>query len=140
MECKQFGSKLVVRMDRGEEILTVMRSLHESHGIKLASISGIGAVSRANIGIFIQDTKEYRTKELTGSMEIVSMAGNISEMNGKCYIHCHVTLTDENYQAWGGHLNEAVVGPTCELVIDIIDGRVNRQFNEEVGLNLLKFI
>jgi predicted DNA-binding protein with PD1-like motif len=139
MECRQFGSKLVVRIDKGEEILTVIRSLYQSHGIKLASISGIGAVSRANIGIFIQDTKEYRTKELTGSMEIVSMAGNISEMDGKCYIHCHITLTDENYQAWGGHLNEAVVGPTCEMVIDIIDGQVDRKFNETVGLNLIKF-
>jgi len=85
MECRQFGSKLVVRIDKGEEILTVIRSLYQSHGIKLASISGIGAVSRANIGIFIQDTKEYRTKELTGSMEIVSMAGNIRD--GRQVLH-----------------------------------------------------
>lgn len=139
MECKQFGSKLVARIDKGEEIVTVIRRLCQDYEIKLASISGIGAVNRANIGIFIQDKKEYRTKELTGSMEIASMAGNISEMNGECYIHCHITLTDENYQAWGGHLNEAIVGPTCELIIDIIDGQIDRQFNEEVGLNVFKF-
>ena len=38
-----------------------------------------------------------------------------------------------------GHLNAAVVSATCELVIDVIDGEVGREFSDEIGLNLFKF-
>ncbi len=40
---------------------------------------------------------------------------------------------------FGGHLNKAVVSATCEMVISLIDGIVDRRFDEEIGLNLFKF-
>lgn len=40
---------------------------------------------------------------------------------------------------FGGHLNEATVSATCEMVIQIIDGKVDRYFDEEIGLNLFRF-
>lgn len=42
-------------------------------------------------------------------------------------------------QVFGGHLNKAIVSATCEMVITLIDGRVDRRFEEEVGLNLFQF-
>ena len=32
-----------------------------------------------------------------------------------------------------------VISSTCEMVIQIIDGAVDREFNEEVGLNTFCF-
>ena len=46
---------------------------------------------------------------------------------------------DENGHVFGGHLNEATVSATCEMVIEIIDGKVDRYFDEEIGLNLFRF-
>ena len=140
MEYVQFGSKVLLRLDKGDEIIGTIKDFCRENRIKLASVSGIGAVSRANIGIFIQDTKEYKTKELTGSMEITSLAGNITVMNDEVYLHLHITLTDATYQAYGGHLNKAWVGATGEIIIDIIDGNVNRERNEDVGLNIIRFL
>ena len=34
-------------------------------------------------------------------------------------------------------MNKAVVGATCELLLDVIEGQVDRLMNEEIGLNLL---
>ena len=51
----------------------------------------------------------------------------------------NITLSDHEMKAFGGHLNEAVISGTCELIIDVIDGMVDRSFNEDVGLNLFKF-
>lgn len=42
-------------------------------------------------------------------------------------------------QVFGGHLNRTIVSATCEMVINIIDGKVDRYFDEEIGLNLFKF-
>lgn len=139
MEYRQFNSKIVLRLDKDDEIISSIKSLCKDKGISLASVSGIGAVNKANIGYFEQDAKVYHTRELTGDMEIVSLLGNISEMGGEVYLHLHVTLTNSNFQAYGGHLNGAWVGPTVEIMIDIIDGKIDRVKSEEVGLNTIKF-
>ncbi|MZP29206.1 DUF296 domain-containing protein [Heliobacterium undosum] len=107
--------------------------------MRLGAVSGIGAVGRATIGLFESVTKQYHSREVTGDMEIASLAGNISELNGEAYLHLHVTLTDATNAAFGGHLSAATISCTGEIIIDGIDGHVDREFNEEIGLNLLKF-
>lgn len=139
MEYNQFGNKVVMRIDKGEEVVSTVKNFCVEHKIKLASVSAIGAVNQVSVGIFNQQTKEYHPKEFSGSMEIVSLMGTISEMQGEAYAHFHIVLTDHTYQAFGGHLNAAWVGATCELVLDVINGQVNRKFNEEIGLNLFEF-
>ena len=41
---------------------------------------------------------------------------------------------------FGGHLNRAEVSATCEMVIRLIDGRIDRQYDDVTGLNLFKFL
>lgn len=48
-----------------------------------------------------------------------------------------ILMIKEKY--FGGHLNKAIVSATCEMVISIIEGNVDRYFDEEIGLNLFKF-
>lgn len=42
-------------------------------------------------------------------------------------------------EVFGGHLNKAVVSAACEMVIDVIDGSVDRKYDEETGLNVFRF-
>ena len=60
-------------------------------------------------------------------------------MNKETYLHFHINLCDETMNVFGGHLNECIIGATCELVLTRLDGDVNREFNQEIGLNLYKF-
>ncbi|HSH35512.1 PPC domain-containing DNA-binding protein [Schnuerera sp.] len=139
MEFKKIGSKYVVRLEKGEEVVESIKALCEKEEIKLGTITGIGAVNKAVIGLFETSTKEYHSKELTGDMEITSLLGNISQMDGEVYLHLHITLADHNYNVHGGHLTSAVISATGEIIIDTIEGVVDREFDEEVGLNLFKF-
>lgn len=139
MEYQKFGNKYVVRLDKGEEILACLKALCKENGIRLGAVTGIGAVNKAVVGLFETTTKTYHPKEFTGDMEISGLVGNISEMNGEVYLHLHATLTDPTYNAFGGHLNSAIVSATAEIVVDAIDGSLDRAFSEEIGLNLFKF-
>jgi predicted DNA-binding protein with PD1-like motif len=137
MKFKKFGNKWVVSINIGEEIVETLKKFCKDNNIKLGTISGIGAVKGATIGFYNLETKKYYPKELDGDYEITSLLGNISTMDGEVYLHLHITLADSTYNAFGGHLNSAVIGGVGEFIIEEIDGEVKRGFNEEVGLNLL---
>ena len=53
-------------------------------------------------------------------MEITSLVGNVSQMDGEVYLHIHVNIADENNNVFGGHLTSAVISATGEIIIDII--------------------
>ena len=74
-----------------------------------------------------------------GDLEIVSIGGNINTMNGETYTHFHISVADEAGNVYGGHLTEAVISGTGELVLTEIEGTVDRKFDEEIGLNLFEF-
>ena len=139
MEYKRFGSAIVVRIDKGEEILENIKAIALKENIKLANINALGAVSEFTVGVFKTDEKKYYSNEFKGYFEIVSLTGTINTMNGEYYSHLHMSAGDDTGKVFGGHLNRAIVSATCEMIINIIDGNVDRYFDEEIGLNLFKF-
>ncbi len=140
MEYRRFSDKIVMRVDRGEDIVEKLSELCSLENIHLGSVSGIGAVSSTEIGIFNVDTKEYFSKTFEGLYEVSNLTGNISEMNGKTYLHLHITIGDvKENKVYAGHLNRAVVGATAEIIISTIDGELDRQKDETIGLNIFNF-
>lgn len=139
MEYKRYGSKVLVRLDPGEEVVAGVAAVCEKENIQLGVVSGIGAVNKATVGLFATDTKEYHSSTMEKLFEIVALVGNVSMMDGKFYQHLHITLADIEHNAVGGHLNEAIVSATAEIWIDVVEGDIDREFNETIGLNLLKF-
>ncbi|MHC2995016.1 MAG: DNA-binding protein [Candidatus Atribacteria bacterium] len=137
MKFKKIGSKWIVRIDKGEEIVETLKQFCKENKIKLGIISGIGATDRVIIGLFDTKSKQYHSQELIGDYEITNLSGNISTMNDEIYLHLHISLADSKYNAYGGHLNSAVISGTGEIVIEEIEDIIVREFNEEVGLNLL---
>lgn len=60
-------------------------------------------------------------------------------MHGEFYSHLHMSAGNDQGQVFGGHLNKANISATCEMIITIIEGVVDREFSEEIGLNLFCF-
>ena len=127
----------MVRIDKGEELIDCLKTICKTLDIKLGSIIGIGATDKITVGLMNTKTKKYQSKEFTGDHEITSLVGNITTLNGEVYLHLHVTICNIEHKALGGHLTSAVISATFEGIIDIIDGQINREYNDEVGLNLL---
>ena len=139
MDYRRFKNTIVCRIDRGEEIIEKIKEIALKEKIKLANINALGATNEFTVGVFKTDEKKYYSNEFRGDFEIVSLTGTINTMNGEFYTHIHMSAGNEKGEVFGGHLNRAIVSATCEMVINIIDGVVDRKFNDEIGLNLFKF-
>ena len=139
MEYRKFGDTYIVRMDPGEEILTQLKVFAEQEGVQLASVTALGAVKDFTVGVFDTGAKVYKSNRFQGVYEIVSLVGTINTMNDAFYCHLHMCAADQEGHAFGGHLNEAVISATCELVVTCLPGRTDRVFSDEVGLNLISF-
>lgn len=140
MDYRRFDNTLVVRMDKGDEIVETVKALAVKENIKLANVSALGATDDFTIGVFLVGEKKYQANNFKGYFEIVSLVGTINTMNGEVYCHLHMSAGNDKGEVFGGHLNSARISATCEMVIQIIDGEVDRYFDEDVGLNLYKFI
>ncbi len=139
VESKKIGSKYFIRIDKGEEIVSVLTEFCNERSIKLGEISAIGAVNEVEIGLFDPLEKEYHSNSIRGTFEILSIIGNITSNKDNPYLHMHITLSDSEYNAFGGHLNKAVVSATCEVIIEELSEKLDRYFDENTGLNLIEF-
>ncbi len=139
MEYKRFGSKILVRIDKDEEILEKVKELALKEKIRLAAVQALGATNSFTVGVYNVAEKKYYANTFSGSFEIVSLTGTINTMNGEFNTHLHMSAGNDEGEVFGGHLNRAVVSATCEMVVDVLDGTVDRAYDPVTGLNLFKF-
>ena len=130
MKYQRFEQTIIVRMDKGEDIVEQVKNVALKEKIKLASISALGAINEFTVGVFKTKEKKYYANEFKGDFEIVSLTGTINTMNDEYYSHMHLSAGNDQGQVFGGHLNKAIVSATCEMVIQIINGEVDRYFDE----------
>lgn len=139
MEYRKTENTYILRLDPGEEIMASLAGLCEKEDIALAKIEGLGAADYAVVGLFDVQTKEFHKKTFEMPLEISSIIGNVTRQDGKVYFHVHVNLCDSDLNAYGGHLVECRISATAEIFITVLAGRVNRRFDEEIGLNVFEF-
>ncbi len=139
MDYKRFNNKVIVRIDKGEEVVDSLKIICKNLDIKLGSIIGIGSTDKVTIGLLNTKTKKYQSKEFIGDHEITLLVGNTTMMNEEVYLHLHITICNIEHKAIGGHLTSAIISATFEGIIDVIEGQISREHNDDVGLNQLKF-
>jgi len=127
-----------LRIDAGEEIIAALRSFAERGGIRAALLSGLGACTDVELGYFVRPTRQYVTRSFAGEYEIGSLTGNISELEGRPFPHCHVVIAGDDFVAYTGHLFKATVTVTCEVQIVTDPGVLRRASRPDLGFNPLE--
>ena len=140
MQFRRFKNKYFVRINRGEEIISSLKNFCEKERITLAEVKALGAVDDFNVGLFDVETKQYHKNHFQFLAEITSLWGTVTTKDGEFYAHIHMSAADKDGHVFGGHLNNATVSATCEMIVEASEGIVERKFNEEVGLNLFEFL
>ena len=137
MKAKKADNIYYLRVDRGEYVIDSIKKICLMYDIKTASISGIGATDKFRCGVYNVNTKQYSETEFCGVYEILSLCGNITRFDGEPYIHAHICASDENGVVVGGHLKEARISATCEMIITAANTSIGRIPDKATGLNIL---
>ena len=101
--------------------------------LQATQLTAIGAFSRVVVAYFDWDTKEYRHIPIDEQVEVLSLVGDISVEAGEPKVHAHVVVGKADATAHGGHLIEAHVRPTLEIVLTEMPRHLQRRFDRESG-------
>lgn len=141
------GKSYIVRIDRGEEVLDKLNEFIKETDVKAASITGIGACSEVELGVYSVKKREYIKNKYEGEFEILSLIGNITQDGEEPYIHLHIMISDGMVLAGGltfgmgitvgGHLNKCIISGTCELRLDECENAYQRRVDDETGIKVI---
>jgi predicted DNA-binding protein with PD1-like motif len=127
-------------LQRNEPVVATLTALCEREGIHAAVFLGIGAVKNTELGYYSLEKREYYFKTISEDREVASMTGNVTLVDGKPFIHLHAVLSacDESLACVGGHIKECEVAVTLEIFLTPLATQIERAYNEDIGLKLLK--
>jgi predicted DNA-binding protein with PD1-like motif len=127
----------LARLPKGDDLLEAITREFRERSIPKAAFNVIGAVTLAALGYYDTQTRRYVNREFEGALEIVACMGNVSEKEGKIFVHAHVTLSGEDYRCIGGHLMPGTEIFAAELYGTPLPGKTPvREFDEPTGLAL----
>ena len=97
----------------------------------------IGSVENARLNFLRELPGKYETKEYKGPLEIVGAQGSVALKEAELITHVHIQLSSPD-GCRGGHLVEATVFSTAEVVIGELDYQLRRYPDRYTGLNELQ--
>jgi predicted DNA-binding protein with PD1-like motif len=109
-----------------------------SEGQPLEALTAIGAFERVTLGFFEVASKEYKRIPVDEQVELLSLVGNIAQDDrGTPKVHAHVVVGKSDGTAHGGHLLEAHVRPTLEVIVVESAKHLCRKTHPDLGVALL---
>lgn len=129
----------VVVFSTGEELASGLKKFARDEKLGGSSFQAIGAFSSVKLGWFDWEAKQYRPSvTLDEQVELVSLIGDVALADGQPQVHAHVVVAKQDGTAHGGHLMEAQVRPTCEVVLIESPQKLHKKMDSESGLALIR--
>ncbi len=133
--------KSVVVVGKGEEFISAITKFAKERDVSF-TFSMIGGASSVDIAFFDMNEKKYVTKTFSPgfskNIEIVTVTGNVAWYEGEPMVHAHGIFSNEEYQSFNGHIMKITISITAETMINWLPTKIERQFEEETCLKLLK--
>lgn len=124
--------------EKGDEFMSEMRRFAEQHALAASHFTAIGAFSHAVVGFFDRKKMDYLKIPINEQVEVLSLTGNITFSEEGYKVHAHAVLGKPDASALGGHMLEAHVWPTLEVIMEESPKHLLRQTDPETRLPLLE--
>jgi predicted DNA-binding protein with PD1-like motif len=129
----------VLIFDTGDELAAGLKKFAKEQSLAGSSFKAIGALSSVKLGWFNWETKKYETAvQLEEQVELLSLIGDIAVKDGEPQVHAHVVIGRRDGTAHGGHLLEAKIRPTCEVILTESPVHLQKQMDPESGIALIR--
>jgi len=136
---EQHPKTYAVVFETGEELASGLKEFAQAQELTSSSFKAIGAFSSVRLAWFDWEKKEYRPSVVFNEqVELVSLIGDVALKDGEPEVHAHVVVARADGSAYGGHLLEAYVCSTCEVIFTESAPNLHKEIDPESGLALIK--
>lgn len=122
----------------GDHALQGLEQFARDNSVTAARFTAIGALSRATLGYFDWQQKAYQRIEVEEQVEVLSLVGDVAMKGADPFVHAHAVLGRWDGSTRGGHVLEAYVRPTLEVVLVESPNYLARVHDPESGLALIR--
>jgi uncharacterized protein len=132
------GRTWALIFDTGDEPMSALLAFATQQRLTAARFTAIGAFRDATLGYFDWASRQYEKIPVREQVEVLSLIGDVALEDGKPKVHAHTVLGRRDGTAHGGHLLEAHVRPTLEVMLTESPVGLRRVFDPDVGLALIE--
>src|ERR1700691_5735234 len=122
---------------QGDEAFSGLLEFAEKYHVTSAHFTAIGALNRATLGWFDPQRKMYKKIPLDGQHEVIGMSGDIALYQGKPVVHAHMVVGSPDGTTRAGHVLDAYVSPTLEVMVIVDPIAMKKRFDPETDLTLI---
>jgi predicted DNA-binding protein with PD1-like motif len=122
---------------QGDEAFSGLLEFAEKYRVTSAHFTAIGALNRATLGWFDPQRKMYKKIPINGQHEVIGMSGDIALYQGKPVVHAHMVVGSPDGTTRAGHLLDAYVSPTLEVMVTVDPVAMHKRFDPETDLTLI---
>lgn len=115
-----------------------LRKMARAERLTAAQLTAIGAFSSVVLGYFDRDRKDYRRIPIEEQVELLSLVGDVACRGNEPAVHAHVVVGLADGTTRGGHLLEAAVWPTMEVIVTESPAHLEKEADDETGLALIR--
>jgi uncharacterized protein len=135
----QTPKTFVLVFQTGDELATGLSRFAEEQQLSASSFEGLGGLSSVRLAWFSWESKRYEPSvTLDEQVELLSLIGDVALRDGKPFVHAHAVISKKDGTAYGGHLLEARIRPTCEVVLTESPTPLEKVIDPESGLALIR--
>jgi predicted DNA-binding protein with PD1-like motif len=128
----------VLVFETGDEVMAGLLAFARERRIRAARFTAIGAFSSLTLGYFEWERKDYKRIRVDEQVEVLALTGDVAVKAGEPAVHAHVVVGKADGTAHGGHLLDARVRPTLEVMLVESPAHLERVHDERSGLALIR--
>jgi uncharacterized protein len=129
----------ILVFETGDELAGGLLRFAKEQDLSAASFKAVGALSSVRLGWLSWETKQYEPSvTLDEQVELLSLIGDVALKDGEPMVHAHAVIGKKDGTAHGGHLLQAYIRPTCEVVLIESPVHLQKFIDPEAGIALIR--
>ena len=136
MQRRRIEGGFAVVLRRGALVHDSLEQLALEENLRAGFVTGLGAFEETVLAFFDREQRKYVETPIHGPVEVASLTGNVTRVDGDPFAHLHAVIAGRDLIARGGHLVSGRVGVTMEIFVRDLGDDIVRELHDDIGLKL----